>query len=141
MNKVILTNARLVRDPEIMYSQGEKQMAIARFTLAVDKNYKRNADDKANFINCVCFDKIASVVEKHCKQATKINVEGEWMTGSYKNKDGNTVYTNECTISKLEFCESKANNSNNANNGPAPSNVSNDGFMNIPDGVEDGLPF
>ena len=139
MNLVIITNARFTKEPEVRYTTGENSMAIARFTLAVDKNYKKDSDDKANFINCVCFGKLATIVEKHCTKGTKVNVLGEWTTGSYKNKDGNTVYTNDCNISKLEFCESKSSNQPQGNDRPQASS---DGFMNIPDGIEDeGLPF
>lgn len=137
MNLVVITNARFTRNPDIRYSQGEKSMAIARFSLAVDKNYRKSKDEPANFINCVCFGKTAEVVEKYCTKGTKVNVEGEWISGSYKNKDGNTVYTNECNVSKLEFCESKASNSNPA---PAPSSADS-GFMDIPAGIDEELPF
>ena len=135
MNFVALIG-RLTRDPEIRYSQGENAMAIARFTLAVDKNFKKK-DDKANFINCVAFGKIAETVEKHVFKGSKIAVIGEWTTGSYKNKDGNTVYTNDCNISKLEFCDSKSQ----SNSQPQPTPSNDNSWLNIPDGVEDSLPF
>ena len=118
MNFVALIG-RLTRDPEIRYTQGENAMAIARFTLAVDKNFKKK-DDKANFINCVAFGKIAETVEKHVFKGSKIAVIGEWTTGSYKNKDGNTVYTNDCNISKLEFCDSKNSSGSSAEPQPKP---------------------
>ena len=138
MNKVIFCG-RTTKDIEMRYRQGENSMAIARFTLAVDKNYKKDSDDKANFINCICFGKLATIVEKHCTKGTKVNVLGEWTTGSYKNKDGNTVYTNDCNISKLEFCESKSSNQSQGNDRPQASS---DGFMSIPDNLYDeGLPF
>ena len=141
MNLVIITNARFTKEPEVRYTTGENSMAIARFTLAVDKNYKKDSDDKANFINCVCFGKLATIVEKHCTKGTKVNVLGEWTTGSYKNKDGNTVYTNDCNISKLEFCENKNGTNENRPFRPEPNSVG-DGFMSIPDGLDDtGLPF
>ena len=95
MNLVIITNARFTKEPDVRYTTGENTMAVARFTLAVDKNYKKSKDDPANFINCVCFGKIAEVVEKHCTKGTKVNVMGEWNTGSYTNKDGQKVYTND----------------------------------------------
>ena len=135
MNIVTLIG-RLTKNPEIRYSQGENAMAIARFTLAVDKNFKKK-DDKANFINCVAFGKIAETVEKHVFKGSKIAVIGEWTTGSYKNKDGNTVYTNDCNISKLEFCDSKSQ----SNSQPQPTPSNDNSWMNIPDGVEDLLPF
>ena len=141
MNLVILTNARFTKDPDVRYAQGDNTMAIARFTIAVDKNYKKDSDSKANFINCVCFGKLAEVVENHCVKGTKVNISGEWVTGNYKNKDGNIVYTNDCNVSKLEFCESKSSQQK-SNQNPAPSNASSDGFMNIPDGIDDSeLPF
>lgn len=134
---------RLTRDPEVRYSAGEKNTAIARYTLAVDRKFK-NADGKydADFINCVAMGKNGEFAEKYLKQGTKIVVTGRIQTGSYTNKEGVKIYTTDIMVEEHEFCESKANNGNNANNGPAPSNVSNDGFMNIPDGIEDeGLPF
>ena len=138
MNMVILSG-RLVRDPEIRYGSGAEPMCIAKFSLAVDKNYKKSADDKANFINCTAFGKTGEVVEKHCTKGTKLIVTGEWTTGSYKNKDGNTVYTNDCNRSKLEFCESKSSNQSQGNDRPQASS---DVFMSIPDNLEDeGLPF
>ena len=134
MNIVTLIG-RLTRNPEIRYSQGENAMAIARFTLAVDKNFKKK-DDKANFINCVAFGKIAETVEKHVFKGSKIAVIGEWTTGSYKNKDGNTVYTNDCNISKLEFCDSKSQSNSQPQTAPSVDM----GFMNI-DTDMDSLPF
>lgn len=142
MNKVILMG-RLTRDPEVRYSQGEKQTAIARYTLAVDRKFK-NAEGNydTDFINCVAMGKNGEFAEKYLKQGTKIAVTGRIQTGSYTKQDGTKVYTTDVIVEEHEFCESKANNGNNASNSrPAPSNVSNDGFMNIPDGVEDGLPF
>ena len=139
MNLVIITNARFTKEPEVRYTTGENSMAIARFTLAVDKNYKKDSNDKANFINCICFGKLATIVEKHCTKGTKVNVLGEWTTGSYKNKDGNTVYTNDCNISKLEFCESKSQQSSSQQQ-PTPSN--DNSWMSIPDNLDDSsLPF
>lgn len=140
MNLVIITNARFTKEPDVRYTTGENSMAIARFTLAVDKNYKKSKDEPANFINCVCFGKLAEVVEKHCTKGTKVNVTGEWTTGNYKNKDGNTVYTNDCNVSKLEFAESKSSQQSQNNDRPQPSH--DNSFMNIPDNLEDeGLPF
>ena len=135
MNIVTLIG-RLTKNPEIRYTQGENAMAIARFTLAVDKNFKKK-DDKANFINCVAFGKIAETVEKHVFKGSKIAVIGEWTTGNYKNKDGNTVYTNDCNISKLEFCDSKSQ----SNSQPQPTPSNDNSWLDIPDGVEDSLPF
>ena len=149
MNKVILCG-RLTRDPEVKYSQGEHSTAVARFTLAVDRKFKREGDQQtADFISCIAFGKTAEFAEKYCHQGTKLIVEGRWQTGNYTNKDGNKVYTNDCLVESMEFAESKnsAQNNNNGNSRPQPSqagtpNIGNDGFMNIPDNVEDaGLPF
>ena len=141
MNKIILSG-RLTRDPDIKYSQGENATAIARFTLAVDRrNKKEGAEQTADFIPCVAFGKTAEVAEKYCKQGTKLIVEGRWQTGSYTNKDNVKVYTNDCMVEQLEFAESKAA-SEGGTSRPAPANAAGDGFMNIPDGVDDeGLPF
>ena len=147
MNKVIMMG-RLTRDPEIRYSQsntGDGQMAIARYTLAVDRRFNRNGDQSADFIGCVAFGRSAEFAEKYLKQGTKIAITGRIQTGSYTNKDGNKVYTTDVVVEEQEFCESKnANNSNsqqsntaNASNQPSSGND----FMSIPEGIEDDLPF
>lgn len=140
MNKVILSG-RLTREPNVSYSAGENTTSIARITLAVDRRYKREGDEQtADFISCVAFGKTAEIIEKYCKQGTKIIVEGRWQTGSYINREGQKVYTNDCMVENLEFAESK-NSGGEANSKPAPK-VDADGFMNIPDNVDDdGLPF
>lgn len=140
MNRVILSG-RLTRDADIRYSQGENTTAVARFTLAVDRRFKKEGDEQtADFISCVAFGKTAEVVEKYCHQGTKLIVEGRWQTGSYTNKDGQKVYTNDCMVENLEFAESKAA-SEGGSSRPKPQTDA-DGFMNIPDGVDDeGLPF
>jgi len=147
MNKVILMG-RLTRDPEIRYSQGERSMAIARFTLAVDRRRRssdNNSEQTADFITCVAFDRQAEFAEKYLHQGTKMLVTGRIQTGSYTNKDGQRVYTTEVMVDELEFAESKASAEGSgytAPSRPAPSAAAGDGFMNIPDGVEDeGLPF
>lgn len=137
MNKVILIG-RLTRDPEIRYTQGENSMAVARFTLTVDRRFKRDNQPTADFISCICFRKTAEFVEKYCKKGTKLAVDGSWQTGSYTNKDGNKVYTNDCLVDNCEFAESKATAEQNQKN---DNKSGNNDFMNIPDGVEDGLPF
>ena len=137
MNKVILIG-RLTRDPEIRYTQGENSMAVARFTLAVDRRFKRDNQPTADFISCICFRKTAEFVEKYCKKGTRLAVDGSWQTGSYTNKDGNKVYTNDCLVDNCEFAESKATAEQNQKK---DNKSGNDDFMNIPDGVEDGLPF
>lgn len=149
MNKVILMG-RLTRDPEVRYSQGTEPIAIARYTLAVDRRGRRDAsgnDQTADFIPCVAFGKLGEVAEKYLRQGTKMVVTGRIQTGSYTNKDGNKVYTTEIIVEDQEFAESK--NSNNGggsgsseNSTPtAPASEPADGFMSIPDGIEDELPF
>lgn len=133
---------RLTRDPDIRYSQGEKATTVARFSLAVDRKFKQEGQPTADFINCLAFGKRAEFIEKYCRKGTKLVVEGSWQTGSYTNKDGNKVYTNECLIENCEFAESKAaaQNSQPAE-GPSPNSAAGDGFMNIPSGIDEELPF
>ena len=155
MNKVILMG-RLTRDPEVRYSQGERAMAIARYTLAVDRRGRRggNGDDSAqtaDFIPCVAFDRAGEFAEKYFHQGTKLVVTGRIQTGSYTNKEGQRVYTTDIIVDDQEFADSKNSAGGNGDNGgygyqptsrPAPTSAIGDGFMNIPDGVEDeGLPF
>lgn len=153
MNKVILMG-RLTRDPEVRYSQGENSMAIARYTLAVDRRGRRDNTDNsqtADFISCVAFGKSGEFAEKYLHQGTKICISGRIQTGSYTNREGQKVYTTEVIVDDQEFAESK-NASAGAGTGmgggyqpdsrPQPSSAIGDGFMNIPDGVDDeGLPF
>ena len=146
MNKVILMG-RLTRDPDVRYSQtANESMAVARYTLAVDRRFKKDGETNADFISCVAFGKVGEFAEKYLHQGTKIVVEGRIQTGSYTNKDGNKVYTTDIYVENCEFAESKsATEQNGANTAPArpkPSNVDADGFMSIPDNVDDeGLPF
>lgn len=148
MNKVILMG-RLTRDPEIRYSQsgsGDGQMAIARYTLAVDRRYNRNDDQNADFIGCVAFGRSAEFAEKYLKKGTKIAITGRIQTGSYTNKDGNRVYTTDVVVEEQEFAESKAASQSSGGYQPAgrpaaPGNAGAEGFMSIPEGIEDDLPF
>ena len=137
MNKVILIG-RVVRDAEIRYSQGASSTCIARYTLAVDRKFKQEGQPTADFINCIAFGKLGEFAEKYLHKGIKIAVTGRIQTGSYKNKDGNTVYTTDVVVEEQEFCESKSSNQSQGNDRPQTSS---DDFMNIPDGVEDGLPF
>ena len=139
MNKVILIG-RLVRDPEVRYSQGEKSIAIARYTLAVDRKFKKEGEQSADFISCVAMGKNGEFAEKYLKQGTKIVVEGHWQTGSYTNKDGAKVYTNDCMVESHEFCESRNASQQSGNDRPQPV-ADSDGFMNISDGIDEELPF
>ena len=151
MNKVILMG-RLTRDPEVRYSQGEPPLAIARYTLAVDRRFNRNNGgdnaQTADFISCVAFGKSGEFAEKYLRKGTKIAVTGRIQTGSYTNREGQTVYTTEVVVEDQEFAESKNSNSgsdggyagNTGSSRPAPSGAG-DGFMNIPDGIDEELPF
>ena len=154
MNRVILMG-RLTRDPEVRYSQGERSMAIARYTLAVDRRGRRNQDggdqqQTADVINCVAFDRAGEFAERYFRQGMRVLVSGRLQTGSYVNKDGQRVYTTEVILDDQEFADSKGQASDMSGYGqpsapaqrPAPASAIGDGFMNIPDGVEDeGLPF
>lgn len=126
MNKAALIG-RLTRDPDVRYSQGGEPMAIARFTLAVDRRTK-NRD--ADFISCVAFGKSGEFVEKYFHKGIKVAVIGRIQTGSYDNKDGHKVYTTDVVCEELDFCESKQK-----------QNADADGFMNIPDEIEEEMPF
>ena len=145
MNKVILMG-RLTRDPEVRYSQGEQATAIARYTIAVDRRFRRDNDQQtADFIGCVAFGKLGEFAEKYLRKGTKVVVTGRIQTGSYTNKDGQKVYTTDVVVEECEFAESK--NSGGDNSGftpsdrPSPSSAAGDGFMNIPDGIDEELPF
>ena len=145
MNRVILMG-RLTRDPNISYSQSGDNMAIARFTLAVDRRGRRQdgADQQtADFIGCVAFGRQAEFAEKYLRQGTKVAVTGRIQTGSYTNKDGQKVYTTDVVLDDIEFAESKTSQNDSdyqAPSRPAPS-AAGDGFMNIPDGIDEELPF
>ncbi|MBP3460672.1 MAG: single-stranded DNA-binding protein [Lachnospiraceae bacterium] len=146
MNKVILMG-RLTRDPEVRYSQGETPLAIARYSLAVDRRGRNNQDGQtADFINCVAFGRQGEFAEKYLRKGTKIAITGRIQTGSYTNKDGVKVYTTDVVVEEQEFAESKSSQSNGGDNGgfvpmqSAAPVAAGEGFMNIPDGIEE-LPF
>lgn len=144
MNKVILMG-RLTRDPDVRYTQGENSMAIARYTLAVDRRFKREGEQTADFISCVCFGKAAEFTEKYFHKGLRITISGRIQTGSYTNKDGNKVYTTDVVVEEQEFADSKG--SGGSGGGQTASQQSStpkpgdDGFMNIPDGIDEELPF
>ena len=146
MNKVILMG-RLTRDPEVRYSQGENPLAIARYTLAVDRRFRRDGEATADFIPCVAFGRQAEHAERYYRKGLRVTVCGRIQTGSYTNKDGVKVYTTEVVVEEQEFAESKAASDANAGGfhqaapAPAPSAPAGDGFMNIPDGIDEELPF
>jgi len=150
MNKVILMG-RLTRDPDIRYSAGENSMAVARYTLAVDRRFRRDGEATADFISCVAFGRSAEFAEKYLRQGTKIAITGRIQTGSYTNRDGQKVYTTDVVVEEQEFAESKAAAASAGSyegtmqqpvSRPTPSSASiGDGFMNIPDGIDEELPF
>lgn len=150
MNKVILMG-RLTRDPNVHYTAGDNPMGIARYTLAVDRRIKREGEATADFISCVAFGKAAEFAERYFRQGIRIVVSGRIQTGSYTNRDGNKVYTTDVVVEEQEFAESKNNaagNNNVQNNAAAGQQSENqgvsvdaDGFMNIPDGIDEELPF
>lgn len=143
MNKVILMG-RLTRDPQVRYTQGQDSMAIARFTLAVDRRgRKQEGQQDADFPSCVAFGKSAEFVEKYVHQGTKIVLTGRIRTGSYTNKDNIKVYTTEVIAEDIEFAENKAaaEGSGGAGGHQKPEQTENDGFMNIPEGIDEELPF
>lgn len=145
MNKVILMG-RLTRDPEIRYSQNEKSTCVARYTLAVDRRFKREGEQNADFIGCIAFGKAGEFAEKYFRQGMRVTICGRIQTGNYTNRDGQKVYTTDVVVEEQEFAESKKasegnNNSSGSNyrqNSPDPHG---DGFMNIPDGIDEELPF
>ena len=146
MNKVILMG-RLTRDPEVRYSAGENSLAIARYTLAVDRRFKRDGEATADFISCVVFGKQAEFAEKYFREGIRIVVSGRIQTGSYTNRDGVKVYTTEVVVEEQEFAESKAVSDSHVNRSasqpaaPDMADSSAEGFMNIPDEIGGELPF
>ena len=151
MNKVILMG-RLTRDPEVRYSAGENALAIARYTLAVDRRFRRDGEATADFISCVSFGRTAEFAEKYFHQGMRVSISGRIQTGSYTNKDGQKVYTTDVVVEEQEFAESKATSDANAGSfshaggfqqapAPTPAADAGDGFMNIPDGIDEELPF
>ena len=141
MNKVELVG-RLTRDPEVRYTTGESANAIARFSVAVNRRFK-NAEGNydADFINCVAFGKTAEFVEKYFTKGMAIGLTGRIQTGSYTNKDGQKVYTTDVVVEETEFVESKGGSATTNNTTSTPTTPSSDGFMNIPDGIDEELPF
>ena len=161
MNKVVLVG-RLTRDPEVRYSQGDNATAVARYTLAVDRRFRRDGEPTADFIPCVIFGRSAEFAEKYFHQGMRVSISGRIQTGSYTNKDGQKVYTTDVVVEEQDFAESKAAASSYTGgyqqqggyqsapepqaapaptNRPAPSEAVSDGFMTIPEGIEEELPF
>ena len=140
MNKVVLVG-RLTRDPEVRYSSGEKQTAVARYTIAVERRFKRDNEPTADFIRCVAIGRMGEFAEKYFRQGIRISVSGRIQTGSYNNKDGEKVYTTEVFIEEQEFAESKSESASAHAPVPQEGASSDDGFMNIPDNIDEELPF
>ena len=143
MNKVILLG-NLTREPEIRYSKGAKQMAVARFSLAVNRRFAKDGETNADFLNCTAFGKTDEFVEKYFRQGSRMSLVGRIENNNYTNKNGEKVYSFQIIVEEVEFAERKSAQSNNQTqnqNQPAQTNGGDDDFMNIPDGIEDGLPF
>lgn len=146
MNKVILMG-RLTRDPEVRYTNGAEPLAIARYTLAVDRRIRKEGEQTSDFIGCVAFGKAAEFAEKYFHKGMRILITGKIQTGSYTNKEGKKVYTTDVVIEDQEFAESKGNGESNreerdrAAMEAAGYGDAGDGFMNIPEGIEEELPF
>lgn len=145
MNKVILLG-RLVREPETRYGSANDSMAVCRYTLAVDKKFKKDGEATADFINCISFGKIAEFAEKYFTKGLRVAVSGRIQTGSYTNRDGQKVYTTDVVVEEHEIAQSRseASNQQDSNRQPEISPYGKDkdnGFMNIPDGIDDELPF
>ena len=141
MNKVVLMG-RLTRDPETRWSQGAQPLAITRYTLAVDRRFARDEEQSADFISCVVFGKGAEFAEQYFHKGTKIVISGRIQTGSYTNKDGVKVSTTDVVVEEQEFAESKRQEDGGDYQAAASNKPSNgDGFMNVPDGIDEELPF
>ena len=144
MNKVVLMG-RLTRDPEVRYIEGDNPTTIARYTLAVDRKFKRDGEPTADFIRCIVFGKAAEFTEKYLQKGIKVVISGRIQTGSYTNRDGVKVYTTDIVVEEQDFAESKAVSEQNRENynheGQTGESVGSDGFMNVPEGLEEELPF
>ena len=134
MNSVQLLG-RLVRDPEVRYTAGDNPTAVARFTVACNRKYKKDAEQEADFISCLAFGKTAEFIERYFSKGSSIALNGRIQTGSYTNKDGAKVYTTDVVVDSLEFVGKKSDD------GSANTSKSTNDFMNIPDGIEEDLPF
>jgi single-strand DNA-binding protein len=142
MNSVIMTG-RLTRDPEIRYTQGNG-LAVASYPLAVNRKFKRDGEPDADFFNCVCFGKNAEFVEEYLTKGIKINIRGSIQNENYTNKEGQKVYLTKIVVEEQEFAESKSSGNDGGyqqSTRPEPSSAAGDGFMNIPDGIDEELPF
>ena len=139
MNRVILMG-RLTKNPEIKYAGKDNDMAVARYTLAVNRKYKRDGEQEADFISCVTFGKSAEFAQKYLHKGMRIVIGGRISTGSYKDKDGKTIYTTDVVVESCEFVESKSAQQSSQDAGGL-NQADNDGFMNVPEGIDEELPF
>lgn len=137
MNRFIAIG-RITRDPEMRYVGADSQAVVAKFGLAINRRFKRDGEPDADFINCVAFGKIAEIIEKYTSKGSQVGIVARVQTGNYTNKDGVKVYTTDFVLEELDLLDKK-NTGENAS-APVPSN-SQDGFMNIPDGIDEELPF
>lgn len=140
INKVILMG-RLTRDPDTKYTQGQNPMAVSRYALAVDRRFKKDGQQNADFINCVAFGKNGEFAEKYLRKGMKIVVVGRIQTGSYTNRDGQKVYTTDVVTEEQYFAESKSASQQNTGMAQSEPYTDSDGFMQIPDGIDSELPF
>lgn len=146
MNKVILMG-NLTRDPEIRYSQAEDPITIGKFPIAVNRRFKREGEDDVDFFNCTCFGKQAEFLEKYFHQGSRVCLVGRIQNNNYTNKNGEKVYSVQIKVDELEFAERKGQSGGNNQNQGSQNNFDNSGrltdddFMSIPEGIEDGLPF
>lgn len=140
MNKIILIG-RLVREPEVRYSQGSNSTAVAKYSVACPRRFKRDGEPDCDFINCVAFGKLGEFAEKYLHKGIKIAVVGRIQTGSYTNRDGVKVYTTDVIVEEQEFCESKNASQQSEGRTQTTAQTNSDGFMQIPTDIEDGLPF
>lgn len=140
MNKVMLIG-RLTKNPDLRYSSGNNQTAICRYTLAVARKIKTQDGVEVDFINCIAFGKSGEFAEKYFRKGLRVGISGRIHTGSYKNKDGNTVYTTDVVVEEQDFADGNQSNNNSYGSGASNNYSNDDGFMSIPDGIDDGLPF
>lgn len=141
MNKVILMG-RLCADPDVRYTTGDKPTCIARYRLAVNRMYNKDGEQQADFISCVAFGKSGEFAEKYLHKGIKIIITGRIQTGSYTNKDGQKVYTTDVVVENHEFAESKGSGGSGQQEPASPyGQAGDDGFMNIPDNIDEELPF
>ena len=137
MNKIMLIG-RLTRDPEIRYSTNDNNTAIARYTLAVKRPFRKNGEQQADFLPCIAFGKTAEFAEKYLAKGMRVAVEGRIQTGSYTNQEGQKIYTTDVVVERQEFLEKRADNGQQS---PDNANNYDDRFMDIPDGIDEELPF